>query len=55
MSRSISDFDVLHMLGDGAFSRVWLVSEKNTGGVYAMKRCRKRSTCSENGVSRGPS
>ena len=52
MSRSISDFDVLHMLGDGAFSRVWLVSEKNTGGVYAMKVQEKKHLLRKRSVAR---
>lgn len=52
MSRSISDFDVLRELGDGAFSRVWLVTEKKTGGVYAMKVQEKKHLLRKRSVAR---
>ena len=52
MSRTIADFDVHRELGDGAFSRVWLVSEKKTGGVYAMKVQEKKHLLRKRSVGR---
>ena len=52
MSRTIADFDVIRELGDGAFSRVWLVSEKKTGGVYAMKVQEKKHLLRKRSVGR---
>ena len=33
----ISDFEVIAILGQGAFGKVYLVKKKQTNEVYAMK------------------
>lgn len=38
---NVGSFEKVQMLGKGAFGAVWLVREKNTGRVYAMKQLNK--------------
>uniref|UniRef100_J3N3D9 non-specific serine/threonine protein kinase n=1 Tax=Oryza brachyantha TaxID=4533 RepID=J3N3D9_ORYBR len=38
---SVDDFDLLTMIGKGAFGEVRVCREKTTGNVYAMKKLRK--------------
>ncbi|KAK8936320.1 Serine/threonine-protein kinase AtPK1/AtPK6 [Platanthera zijinensis] len=37
----VDDFDLLTMIGKGAFGEVRVVREKKTGNIYAMKKLRK--------------
>jgi len=38
---NVNSFEKVQMLGKGAFGAVWLVKEKSTGKVYAMKQLNK--------------
>ena len=38
---TLEDFDILKVIDKGSFGKVFLVSNKNTGKKYAMKRIRK--------------
>ena len=33
----LNDFEVLSLVGKGAFGKVWRVKEKDTGKIFAMK------------------
>ena len=41
MKAKISDFNILSVLGAGAFGKVYLVQKKDDQKVYAMKTLRK--------------
>lgn len=45
---SAEDFDVLSLIGKGAFGKVWQVRKKDSGQVYAMKVLRKKDVVQEN-------
>ena len=36
-SAQLSDFEIIRILGQGAFGKVFLVKKKDTGKLYAMK------------------
>jgi len=38
---SVDDFDLLTMIGKGAFGEVRVCRERSTGNVYAMKKLKK--------------
>ena len=40
-SASLSDFEIVKMIGKGTFGKVFLVKQKDTGSLYAMKCIRK--------------
>jgi len=40
---SISDFEILKVLGRGAFGKVMLVEKKDTGQIYALKSLHKEN------------
>mmetsp|Transcript_1505 Transcript_1505/g.4712 ORF Transcript_1505/g.4712 Transcript_1505/m.4712 type:complete len:710 (-) Transcript_1505:31-2160(-) len=44
---SLADFEVLDVLGEGSFGKVWRVRETRTGRVLAMKRLLKRRVVDE--------
>jgi serine/threonine protein kinase len=44
---SLADFEVLDVLGEGSFGKVWRVREKRGGRVLAMKRLLKRRVVDE--------
>ncbi|XP_042458634.1 serine/threonine-protein kinase 38-like [Zingiber officinale] len=37
----VDDFELLTMIGKGAFGEVWVCREKDTGNAYAMKKLKK--------------
>ena len=37
----LDDFEILSLIGKGAFGKVWRVKEKSTGKIYAMKVMQK--------------
>lgn len=47
---SIGDFNLKGVVGRGHFGEVQVVSEKQTGDVYAMKMLRKMDTLSQQNV-----
>ena len=49
-SRSRDDFLFLEELGEGSFSSVHLVSEKNSSKKYALKQCYKSQILREKKV-----
>lgn len=47
---SVGDFNLKGVVGRGHFGEVQVVSEKQTGDVYAMKMIRKMDTLSQQNV-----
>ena len=37
----LDDFEILSLIGKGAFGKVWKVKEKSTSKIYAMKVMQK--------------
>ena len=48
---NLSDLTKRRILGQGAFGKVWLVSNNETGDAYALKEISKRRTIESNQVS----
>lgn len=40
-SAALEDFEIRKMIGKGTFGKVFLVEQKGTGALYAMKCIRK--------------
>lgn len=47
---SLSDFEILHLVGEGSFGKVFQVRKKDTGQVYAMKVLKKKKLVDEGEV-----
>jgi serum/glucocorticoid-regulated kinase 2 len=45
---SLRDFDIIKVLGSGAFGKVYKVKEKSTGKIFAMKALKKRQLILKN-------
>lgn len=45
---TVDDFEILHMVGEGGFGKVYQVKKKSSGKVYAMKAMRKEVVIKEN-------
>lgn len=48
---SMEDFELLKVLGRGAFGKVVLCKEKESSALYAMKILKKTMVCDKNEVS----
>lgn len=46
--RSVEDFDLIRIIGNGAFGKVWLVKLRESGEFYAMKIVDKQSVIEQN-------
>lgn len=51
---SADDFEMLSIVGRGAFGEVRIVQEKATGKLFAMKKLKKADTVKRNQVCRTP-
>ena len=45
---ALEDFDLVRLVGKGAFGKVWQVRRKDTGEVYAMKVLDKKTVIEQN-------
>jgi serine/threonine protein kinase len=45
-----SDFDILQLLGEGSFGKVFKVKKRDTGIIYAMKSMSKKQLIQNNQV-----
>ncbi len=48
---AIDDFDLLKIIGQGAYGKVMLVKKKDTSKVYAIKMLKKRHIIKKNQVA----
>ncbi|KAL8166509.1 hypothetical protein V2J09_008008 [Rumex salicifolius] len=46
----VEDFELLKIIGRGAYGEVWLVREKQSGSIYAMKKLKKSEMLSRGQV-----
>lgn len=45
---SLEDFELVRLIGKGAFGKVWMVRRKEFGDIYAMKILHKQSVVDQN-------
>lgn len=45
---TINDFDLVRLVGKGAFGKVWQVRRKGTGEIYALKVLNKKTIVEQN-------
>ena len=43
-----SDFEIIEMIGEGSFGKVFRVRKKNNGATYAMKSMKKATLIQDN-------
>ena len=42
---TLDDFDLVRLVGKGAFGKVWQVRRKDTGEIFALKILDKKNRC----------
>ena len=47
---TLDDFEIKELIGKGAFGKVFMVQNRNTGEVFAMKQLRKEVLVEKNMV-----
>ena len=45
-----SDFEILEMIGEGSFGKVFRVKKKTSNAIYAMKSMKKSSLIQDNQI-----
>ena len=45
-----SDFEIIEMIGEGSFGKVFRVRKKNNGATYAMKSMKKATLIQDNQI-----